>query len=139
MLVFPRTEHEVLANFVEAIRKRSRALKTKFGTVECERVVEIKDGVERERIDLRLWARARNGVRLSCWLWDDRWCWFDARRRAKQGGEFTWFYDGRIAPGKTGTELVSALERAHECVWGERPNEPALEAIWSPLLLRGPR
>jgi hypothetical protein len=133
-LTLPDTHSEVLRAFVGAIRARSRALKHRFSILECERIID-DDG--RESVLLRLRDRARNSLQLALRLWDDRWCWFDARRGAKQGWQFTWSYDGRVGP-DTVDELIVALEKANEYVW-ETVDHVALEALWSPLLRRGPQ
>ena len=138
MDTFPKSDHEALADFLEAIRKRSRALKYKFAVVECERVIELKDREAHERIELRLAERSTRGLRLTLWLWDDRCCWFDARRGAKSGWAFEWSYDGRLVGELAGRGLIEALEKAHELIAVYEGNAEQLTSLWRPLLLRGP-
>ena len=63
---FPHSENAALADFLAAIKKRSKSLGYKFAAIQCERVIERKDGAEHERVELRLNQRA--GMRLSCWF-----------------------------------------------------------------------
>ncbi|MBX3428962.1 MAG: hypothetical protein KF779_05220 [Hyphomonadaceae bacterium] len=44
-----------------------------------------------------------------------------------------------MAPGWTGADLVAALERAQDHISTDKVDHTALEALWAPLLLRGPR
>lgn len=111
-------------------------MKHRIAVVECERVLELKEGDEHERIELRLRERASRGLSVRLWLWDDRWCWFDARIGAKTGWAFEWTDQGRLAPGQTGRSLVEACECAFDKA--RAADADALAALWRPLLLRGP-
>jgi hypothetical protein len=134
---FPRSDHAALADFVESVRKRSRALGHKFSVRECGRVVETDEGTARERIELSLGGAARNALRLRFWIWQDRWCWFDARIGAKTGWTFEWSVEGRLAGGLTGKDLLMAIERSYEVI-AVSQDDAELETLWRPLLLRGP-
>ena len=137
-LALPHASNEALQAFVEAIRSRSRALKPKWRIRECEHF-PASETDEYESVRLHVHNNARNSVHLSLRLWADRWCRFDAWQGAKKGWQFQWFFDGRLAPGRTGAELVAAFEQAKGYVWCEPVDHAALERLWTPLLLRGPR
>jgi hypothetical protein len=135
---FPKSENAALSALLDAIRKRSRALSHKCNVTECERVVELKDGEEHERIELRLQQRSRSALKLTFWMWDDRWCWFDARRGSKSGWTFEWTYEGRLSGDLSGRDLVDAIERTHELIATDA-DVTSLNAIWRPMLMRGPQ
>lgn len=137
-LSLPQAGSEALQSFVEAIRARSRALKTKWRALECEHN-PANETNEYESVRLHAHGDARNSVHQSLRLSADRWCRFDAWQGSKDGWVFVWFFEGRVAPARTGTDLITAFEEAKTHVWRPPINHVALDALWSPILLRGPR
>jgi hypothetical protein len=80
----------------------------------------------------------RGALRVRFRIWQDRWCWFDARRSSKQGWVFEWTSNGRLVGGLSAPELVTTIEKAYDLAHADDAAQ-RLEALWLPVLMRGPR
>ena len=133
-------ESPYLREICDAFRRRRRAISHKGGAeLRGERVIEVNDGVRRERVEITLARRRSGGAVCRLWVWSDRWAWVDAREGSKQGWRWGWTLDGRIL----GTQTSAAIVRALEETWGVTGCDPSsipeeLRAIWKPLLAKGP-
>jgi hypothetical protein len=110
MLPLPISENAWIADVLGALRRRSRALRRKVHSLECERVFEEIDGARSERIDLALRGARSRGPVFRAKLWADRWTWVDAREAGKSGWTIEWTFQGRAAGGLAGREFIAAIE-----------------------------
>jgi hypothetical protein len=141
MLPLPDSENAWIADLLGGLQRRSRALRHKMHSVECERVFEEFDGTRTERIDLALkQSRSRLSLVLRAKVWPDRWAWIDARAGSKNGWTMEWTVEGRAAGGLTGRAFMTALEETFDAITIAKAADPvALNKLWKPILLRGPR
>jgi hypothetical protein len=141
MLPLPISENAWIADVLGALRRRSRALRRKVHSLECERVFEEIDGARSERIDLALRGARSRGPVFRAKLWADRWTWVDAREAGKSGWTIEWTFQGRAAGGLAGREFIAAIEETLFVM--SLPAMPdrkgALSQIWRPILLVGPQ
>jgi hypothetical protein len=141
MVPLPTSDQAWIADVLDGLRRRSRALKHKTHSVECERVFEEADGQRIERLDLTLrHSRSSQGFVLRAKTWEDRWTWIDARGGGKSGWSFEWSTEGRAAGGLTGQKLTAAIEETFDAIATASATEDgALGELWKPILLHGPR
>lgn len=140
----PTTTVQAAMDLLEALRRRSRALRHKFHIAEWERVaIEQGSGeaASEERVDVFLQRlRSANSLQLRLSFWPDRWTWVDARERAKTGWGREWSFEGRLSGKHSGRDLVEALEKTSSIFATSTIVEQAhLDEIWEPLLLVGPK
>lgn len=141
MSPLPTSDQLWIADVLDGLRRRSRALKHKTHSVECERVFEEADGKRTERLDLTLrQSRSSQSFVLRAKIWEDRWTWIDARAGGKSGWAFEWTTDGRAAGGLTGQKLTAAIEETFDVISrAGAADSAALGQMWTPILLRGPK
>jgi|CXWL01.1.fsa_nt_gi hypothetical protein len=141
MLPLPTSDHAWIADLLDGLRRRSRALKYKMHSVECERVIEEADGERTERIDLTLrQSRSRQGLVLRAKIWEDRWAWVDARAGGKSGWTMEWTVEGRAAGGVSGRAFITSIEETFDAISiASAADAAALNKMWQPILLRGPK
>ena len=129
--------------FLEAFRKRSKALSRRGAKVECSPVKEIVDGREsqRGRTDLTVKYRVEGAhVQLRVHAWGDRWVWVDARRSSKAGWVWEYTSAGRFISPDGARGLVELIETTIDCSYLVPADVPAaIAAIWSKCLAVGPR
>ena len=141
MLPLPISDHEWITDVLDGLRRRSRALKHKLHSVECERVFEEAGGNRTERIDLTFrQSRSSKGVVLRAKIWQDRWAWVDARSGGNGGWIFEWTVEGRAAGGVSGQALMRAIEETYDALpISDSADDAALNEKWKVILLRGPK
>ena len=141
MLALPTSDHAWIANVLDGLRRRSRALRHKMYSVECERVFEEAEGKRTERLDLTLrQSRSSQGFVLRAKIWQDRWAWIDARSGGKNGWTLEWTVEGRAAGGVAGQALMEAVEEMFDVISiSKAAADAALTKMWKPILLRGPK
>ena len=140
-LIIPSSDNAAIADFLLALRKRSRALKGKFRLMSCDKVIDRADGTTREKVELKLQkTRSSKSLTIRTHFWDDRWVWIDAREASGGGWKWEWTNDGRLAGNQSGRELVALIEQS-EGSFGRNQglNEGELSDIWRGVLLKGPR
>jgi hypothetical protein len=141
MSPLPTSDQPWIADVLGGLRRRSRALKHKTQSVECERVFEEADGKRTERLDLTLkQSRSSQGFVLRAKIWEDRWTWIDARAGGKSGWAFEWSTEGRAAGGLPGLTLTSVIEETFDTISSAgTPDDAVLSQMWKSILLRGPK
>jgi hypothetical protein len=141
MLPLPNSDHAWIVDVLDGLRRRSRALKHKTHSVECERVFEEANGKRIERIDLTLrQSRSSHGLVLRAKIWQDRWAWIDARSGGKSGWTMEWTVEGRAAGGVSGQALMDRIEGTFDAIsTAKAADDAALDKIWKEILLRGPK
>jgi hypothetical protein len=141
MLPLPTSDHAWIADVLDGLRRRSRALKHKTHSVECERAFEEADGKRTERIDITLRrSRSSQGLVLRAKIWQDRWTWIDARSAGKNGWTREWTVEGRAAGGVSGQALTRAIEEAFDAISiSKAADDATLNEVWNAILVRGPR
>jgi hypothetical protein len=140
-MIFPQPYAPFLIDVVDALRKRSKALKFRVKSLICDRVIERKGDDEVEKIELTITPhqdRAKTQIRLH--FWEDRWIWIDIRRSEKIGWQWRWGNDGRLTGEFEGRDIVVAIEKTIDqtnSITAETVSE--LDEIWRALLARGPK
>ena len=129
----------LLTELLEALRKRSRAIKHKGVQVAIERVIEEADGEKRERLEIDCRLGKRQQARL--FVWDDRALWVHAAEAIpKSGWKFQFTDSGRYVGTADARMLVSALEATWAAMYEMAPADIGrLASIWTPLLAKGPK
>lgn len=129
----------LLTDLLEALRKRSRAIKHKGAQLTIERVIEEADGEKRERLEIECRLRKRQRVRLL--VWDDRALWVHAAEAVpKSGWKFQFTDSGRYVGTADTRMLVSALEATWAAMYEMTSADTGrLATIWAPLLAKGPQ
>jgi len=137
----PRPQPSSVADFLEAFRRRSKALKHQFGVVECEQVIVREPDGEVRKLELRFADRSIKGRSIRLHFWEDRWVWLDLRKGAPRGWAWEWTFDGRLSGAKTYRDLLDAVERTRLVLpYSEEPLDMiSLADIWTPILLQGPK
>lgn len=142
LLQITSPQSEFLLAVCQSMQRRSKALKHRARTRSIERLVEVRNDLSFEKleIDFRV-SNSGNSPRLSFHVWDDRWVWIDARRGSKDGWVWEWSSQGRVLfeedPGRS---FVSAIENTisvSHCDAGQV--SARLDAIWHPWLASGPK
>lgn len=141
MLPLPTSDHAWIADVLDGLRRRSRALRHKMHSVECERVFEEVEGERTERIDITLrQSRSSQGFVLRAKIWQDRWAWIDARSGGKNGWTLEWTVEGRAAGSVTGQALMETVEEMFDAISiSKAADDAALSKMWRPILSRGPK
>jgi hypothetical protein len=134
-----------LAELVEAFRRRHRAISSKIKQLSIERVFEIEDGAQLEKLEVT-WQRRNktNAPVVRLFVWSDRWAWADAREGSKSGWRWEWTSEGRIVNAEAGATIVQAFEAMLDAI-GLTSTQDDLaripikqSAVWKPFLATGP-
>ena len=128
-----------LADLLDSLRRRSKALKHKNSTPEVERFIDTRDGLTEERIEIRFSNRRRQQLTLT--VWEDRSMRVSASEAIWQAGwKFQLCSEGRFNGSGGGREIVDALEASLSAMFGMTGNDATrLDAVWGPLLAKGPQ
>jgi len=139
---FPESENESLRKFIEATRRRQKALNYKFGEINFTKVVEIDDGISSERLELILRRKKKspNSLTIRVYFWEDRWVWIDAREGQKIGWKFEWSFEGRLSGSRDCQDLIECIEQSYSLFLDIGDYDPTsnLQKIWHDVLLKGP-
>lgn len=140
MTSLPHSENVAIADLIDGLRRRTRALRRSFHLLECAKVIETDAGPEREKLELRLQrTRSPKGPVFRLHMWEDRWIWVDFREAAPKGWKWCWTTEGRLSGVKRGSDLIEAIERSAKLIYAaEGAPQQALDELWRPLLLTGP-
>jgi hypothetical protein len=93
-----------------------------------------------EVFDLTFWRRATGtGVRIHVKVWQDRWVWIDARESSPKGWKWFRTFDGRLAGGMAGSDLLNAVLLFDQMLPPAEQKVDPSATFWTELLLRGPR
>jgi hypothetical protein len=136
----PQLETAYLNEVVQAFVKRSKALKRKFKDLRLERIYDeaAVPPMECLQVSFRT-SFSPSGPRVKLRVWENRWVWVDARQPSKAGWLWSSTSEGRIAGGKSGTDVLRALENFYILL----PNHDYMgdldgaAQVWSDLLLSG--
>src|SRR5262245_21939179 len=113
----PTSDHSWISDVLDGLRRRSRALKHKTHSVECDRVFEEAAGKRTERVDITFRkSRSSQGFVLRAKIWQDRWTWIDVRAGGRIGWKFEWTTEGRAAGGLSGRALLEAIEETFDTI-----------------------
>ena len=104
-----------------------------------ERFVDTYDGAAEDRVELRFTSRKKQ--QLSLTVWEDRTIRVTASESiSKAGWKFTYTDEGRFVGSEGGRAIVSAVEASLAAMFEMTDKDVGrLEAIWGPLLAKGPR
>jgi hypothetical protein len=91
-----QADNPFLTAVLSALKRRSKALKHRNAVPTVERIVEIRDGVTLERIEIVMRVRRRQS--LTVLAWDDRSIWIHACEAIKNTGwRFQFTDSGRLS------------------------------------------
>ena len=136
---WPKFESDFLAEIVIPLKKKSKSLKHSVSSYSCERVREITEGVESEKLEMSFEMWGPHPIRVTFNCWDDRWMWLDIRQPAKSGWQFEWQHEGRI--GVAGPAAVgNLLLRSVQFPYAENitPALRFLDEQWKSVAITGP-
>ena len=130
-----------LSELVACWTKRRRAISRKLAQLKFEKLIEREGGSEQAKIEIDCIVTRSPTTSVRLFVWQDRWCWVDARSRIKlQPWTWQFTYQGLLVGGIAARELVVALE---ESLFAASPVQSDhaghLLEIWQPILARGPR
>lgn len=134
-----RADDPFLTEFLEALRKRSKALKHRNWSISIDRIVERQDGEDSERIALHCEQRPRQ--RVSFELNAKREVYLSASESiAKAGWKFTYSDYGRLLPSVSGRTLVALLETTLTEMFEMTERKTyKFGQIWQAVLAKGPQ
>lgn len=130
-----------LADLLESLRRRRKAIRRHVRDFAVEKVLEREDGEELEKLEVECGLPGRERTTVRLFVWEDRWVWVDARSMVdrKQGWAWEFSAEGRAAGGADGRRLVEALEASIAAASPvEDDNAAILRGLWKPLLAAGP-
>ncbi|HEY6816526.1 MAG TPA: hypothetical protein VI168_13375 [Croceibacterium sp.] len=124
---------------LDALKKRSRALKHKNVVVSVDRILEIEGSSASERVNVRFSRRPHQ--QFSCVLLAGRSIWIVASERIPKGGwKFEFSDGGRLLPSIDGRGLVELFEKTLSAMFEmDETNLGRLEHIWRPCIAKGLR
>ena len=130
-----RADSPFLLDVLEGIRRRRKALRARNASP----IVEIRDGIRVERIEIA--CRPRTNQRLTILVWEDRWTWVHACESIKNAGwKFQYTASGRFLGADGGRDLIRALEASLSAMFEmTSENSARLGDIWDRLLANGPQ
>jgi len=128
-----------LLGVLGALQARDAALREQSVTPAIHRAIEFRGDTTCARIEI-LFRQCRNQM-LSIHLWEDRSISLNAGEAVRSGGwMFQYGSAGRFPGPNEGPELIRAAEASLAAMTEMTEAEPErLEAIWRPLIARGPR
>lgn len=129
----------ILLDFLEALRRRRKALAHKNVILTVDRIIEEKANDRVERIDLVIRLRKRQTITMT--LRQDRTVRLHACEAiTKAGWRFQYTAEGRLLGTNGGSDLVAAIEETGSRMFG-MTNETvgSLGLIWDRLIARGPQ
>ena len=134
-----RVESPFIAEVLDSLKRRSKALKYQHTTPVVERFIERRDEITEERVEVNFRKRPRQNLTLT--LWADRTVHVSASEVIWQAGwKFQYSRAGRFVGLKGARELVQATEASLSKMFEmTTENVGLLDAIWAPLLATGPR
>ena len=140
-LIFPNSRSPFLMEFLESLKKRSKALKHKTSSLTCERVLTEHDGRRLERIDVEITPgfSASKSFPCSFKLWEDRWISISLCEWKNETWDWNWQEEGTILPVIDGQGLVSAIEATISSSFEMNSSKISLfSEMWRPYLARSP-
>jgi len=139
MLHLPNVETPSLRNLLDAMRKRSKALGKKFRRIAFETATDESLDLPLEKLQISFQQGARTQIQVI--LWSDRWVWLDARESSKRGWKWSCTFDGRLAGGRSESELLLAVEHFSALLPGDglAGDIKSASQIWDNMLVKGPR
>ena len=134
-----RTESTFIAEVLESLRRRGKALKYKNATPVIDRFIELREGVTEQRVEITFTKRPRQKLTLT--LWEDRTVEVRASEAIWQvGWKFQYARSGRFVGVGGPQELVRATEASLSKMFEmTSKNVGQLDELWGPLLAVGPR
>jgi hypothetical protein len=136
---FPNVDAEPLRDFLAAVNSRSRSLKRTFRKIIFDASNDEASEPPLEKLDVTFQKGiTSNSVRIKLVIWADRWVWVDAREPSRQGWRWFRTFDGRLAGGQSGADLLRAIEEFAVSLPGNTDDLAIAERIWSKILLKGP-
>lgn len=130
---------ETLKEVYESVRRRSKAIRHRGGTLTYARVIERENECETEKLEFSYRSnRAKTSPVIRMYVWSDRWVWIDARKSAKRGWEWEWTGEGRVFGPSIGQFLTKAFENSISEMTRNNENTASnIEVIWNSLLSDG--
>ena len=141
---FPEVEELFLKDFLTSLKKRRKAIKYNFKNLNCQKVYEVHDNYQVERLELYLGNDGYSHDRQFQFdIWPDRWMRASGKLSSRNKNYWRWEYDGRLLPVVSSRELVQAIEDSTQFApWENLENLPnylnQVSGIWSPILAKGP-
>ncbi|NYT41779.1 hypothetical protein HZY97_13490 [Sphingomonas sp. R-74633] len=128
-----------LLDALDALKQRQATLPNQDVAPAIHRAIEFQGGVPRARIEI-LFQQCRSQM-LSIHLWEDRAISLHAGEAMPNGGwMFRYGSAGRFPGPNEGPELMAAAEASLLAMSDSSEADPErLEAIWRPLIAKGPR
>jgi hypothetical protein len=135
---FPAFEAPFLSDFVIGLVKTMKTVKRGFRRIDIGPTRDPE--YDMEVFDLTFWRRGTGaGLRIHLKVWQDRWVWIDARESSKKGWKWFRTFDGRLAGGMTGSELLNAVLLFNEMLPPAEQKVDSSATFWTETVLRGPR
>ena len=138
----PVSEEDYLQQVETVLLKRAKAIRYGGAEFNWHRVATAgasEDEPSRVQIDITYRVDSRP-VRLRAVVWNDRWCWLDARRSTKTGWSWSATLEGRfVGKGGAGT-LIRKIEETMDITFKRNEHLPSLiTKAWQSVLAQGPK
>lgn len=138
-MIFPEPKNRHLKTYIFSLKKRSKAIKYKCDSIQCERVIENFQQRRVEKIETEVQFIDRT-QQLRLFIWEDRWIWLDARKSSKSGWVWEWEFSGRVINDETFVDTIKLFERTIEAVSHNKIDTLLkLEVFWEKIVATGPK
>ncbi len=135
--VLPESTNEFLGRILLSIRKRSKSLKYHSWLLTVERVFEAWEQTRLETLQIDMKPSSEE-VWIRVLVWEDRWIDVFVWERTKFA-KWDYQYEGRLLPEYEGRAFVDAIQALASLCSGMAPGAVGqFDAIWGPMLARGP-